>query len=178
LKLETDAGTQTRTFRFRPSEDAGGGWQGVSTASWDSSRPPINNSFGGLDFGFQPPAPPGGSLRVVTTRIRPGYLRKNGVPYSGGATMTEYFDRFDVPGGDVLLVDIAEVVDPEYLAQPFWTSTHFKKQNDAAGWNPTPCDCGVARRIDLVPWYSSIIGSLTVAGGALASTSNASRPCP
>jgi hypothetical protein len=110
--------------------------------------------------------------------MRPGYLRKNGVPYSAGATMTEYFDRFDVPGGDVLLVDIAEVVDPEYLAQPFWTSSHFKKQNDAAGWNPTPCDRGVARRIDLVPWYSSITGFLTVAGGAVASTSNAARPCP
>ena len=139
LKLETDAGTQTRIFHFRPSEEAGGGWQGVSLASWDSPRPAINNSFGGLDFGFQPPAPPGGSLKVVTTKMRPGYLRKNGVPYSAGTIMTEYFDRFDVPGGDSLLVVIAEVVDPEYLAQPFWTSTHFKKQNDASGWNPTPC---------------------------------------
>jgi hypothetical protein len=139
LKLETDAGTQTRIFHFRPSEDGGGGWQGISLASWDTPRPAINNSFGGLDFGFMPPAPPGGSLKVVTTKMRPGYLRKNGVPYSSGTTVTEYFDRFDVPGGDVLLVDISEIVDPEYLAQPFWTSTHFKKQNDAAGWNPAPC---------------------------------------
>jgi hypothetical protein len=139
LKLESDAGTQTRTFHFRPSEDAGGGWQGVSVASWDSPRPAINNSFGGLDFGFEAPAPPGGSLKVVTTKMRPGYLRKNGVPYSAGTIMTEYFDRFDVSGGDSLLVVISEVVDPENLAQPFWTSTHFKKQNDASGWNPTPC---------------------------------------
>lgn len=139
LKLETDAGTQTRTLHFRPSDEAGGGWQGISSASWDTPRPIINNSFGGLDFGFLPPAPPGGSLKVVTTKMRPGYLRKNGVPYSGATTMTEYFDRFDVPAGDALLVDIAEIVDPEYLTQPFWTSTHFKKQNDATGWNPTPC---------------------------------------
>jgi len=78
-------------------------------------------------------------LRVVTTKMKPGYLRKNGVPYGAGTVLTEYFDRFDVPGGESLLMVISEVVDPEYLRQPFWTSTHFKKQNDASGWNPTPC---------------------------------------
>jgi hypothetical protein len=139
LKLETDAGTQTRIFHFGPPQGAGGDWQGVSSASWDSSRPPISTGFGGIDFGFEPPAPPGGSLKVVTTKLKPGYLRKNGVPYGAGTVMTEYFDRFDLPGGEALLVAISEVNDPEYLAQPFWTSTHFKKQNDASGWNPTPC---------------------------------------
>jgi hypothetical protein len=139
LNLETDAGTQTRIFRFGPPQGAGGDWQGVSAASWDSPRAPINTFFGGLDFGFTLPPPPGGSLKVVTTKLRPGYLRKNGVPYGANTVMTEYFDRFDVPGGDTLLLDISEVNDPEYLAQPFWTSTHFKKQNDASGWNPSPC---------------------------------------
>lgn len=71
--------------------------------------------------------------------MKPGYLRKNGIPYSADAVMTEYFDRFDVPGGDSLLVVSTELVDPTYLSQPFWNSTHFKKQNDASGWNPTPC---------------------------------------
>jgi hypothetical protein len=75
----------------------------------------------------------------VTTRIKPGYLRRNGVPYSADAVVTEYFDRFDVPGGDSLLVVSTEVVDPTYLAQPYWTSSHFKKQGDTSGWNPTPC---------------------------------------
>ena len=139
LKLETDAGTQTRIFRFGPPQGAGGDWQGVSSASWDRPRAAIATGFGGLDFGFEPPPPPGGSLKVVTTKMRPGYLRKNGVPYGAGTVMTEYFDRFDLPGGDALLLVISEVNDPEYLAQPFWTSTHFKKQNDASGWNPTPC---------------------------------------
>jgi hypothetical protein len=111
----------------------------VSVASWDTPQPAIRNSFGGLDFGFQPPPAPGGSLKVVTTKMRPGYLRKNGVPYGAATELTEYFDRFDVPGGDSLLLVISEVVDPEYLNQPFWTSSHFKKQNDASGWNPTPC---------------------------------------
>jgi hypothetical protein len=31
------------------------------------------------------------------------------------------------------------VNDPIYLSAPFWTSTHFKKQNDSAGWNPSAC---------------------------------------
>ena len=47
---------------------------------------------------------PGGSLKVVTTRMRPGYLRKNGVPYGGNAVMTEYFESHAVPNGDRLLV--------------------------------------------------------------------------
>ena len=134
LKLEADAGTQTRLFHFAGPEPAGGDWQGASMASWDYPRPPIQGFFGG----FGPP-PPGGSLRVVTTKMRPGYFRKNGVPYSAQTVMTEYFDRFDVPGGDTILLVTTEVNDPQYLSQPFWTTTHFKKQNDAAGWNPTPC---------------------------------------
>lgn len=71
--------------------------------------------------------------------MRPGYLRRNGVPYSANAVMTEYFDRLDVPNGDSLLVVTAEVVDPEYLATPYWTSTQFKRQSDQNGWAPTPC---------------------------------------
>ena len=38
LKLETDAGTQTRIFHFGPAQGAGGDWQGVSSASWDYPR--------------------------------------------------------------------------------------------------------------------------------------------
>jgi hypothetical protein len=76
---------------------------------------------------------------VMTTQMRPGYLRRNGVPYGANAVMTEYFNRLDVPGGDSLLVVSAEITDPEHLAVPYWTSTQFKRQADTAGWNPTPC---------------------------------------
>ena len=120
-------------------EGAGADWQGISSASWDYPRPAIVSGFGGLNLGFTPPPPPGGSLRVVTTKMRPGYLRKNGVPYSGSTVLTEYFDRFDVPGGETILLVTSEVNDPEYLAQPFWTSTNFKKENDGSGWSPTTC---------------------------------------
>jgi len=132
LKVETDAGTQTRLFYFGMPHGDGGDWQGVSTASWDYPQGPIpGRGRGG--------APPGGSLKAVTTKMKAGYLRKNGVPYSASAVLTEYFERLDVPGGDSLLVVIQELVDPENLASPYWTSTHFKRQNDATGWHPAPC---------------------------------------
>jgi hypothetical protein len=132
LKIESDAGTQTRTLVFGPARGQGGDWQGASAASWDRSAPVIGGFFPG--GGGR-----GGSLRVVTTRMKSGYLRRNGVPYSADAVVTEYFDRFDVPDSDVLLVVSTEVLDPANLAQPYWTSSHFKKQNDTSGWNPTPC---------------------------------------
>lgn len=138
LKLETDAGTQTRLFHFRAARDEGGGWQGVSSATWDYPRPIFPGRGAGLEGGAGASLR-GGALKVVTTRMRPGYLRKNGVPYSANAIMTEYFTRLEVPGGDSLLVVSSEVVDPEYLATPYWTSVQFKRQNDASGWNPTPC---------------------------------------
>jgi hypothetical protein len=131
LKLETDAGTQTRLLRFGPPQGEGGEWQGVSTASWEYPRASVTGR------GFGPP--PGGSLKVVTSRMKAGYLRRNGVPYSGNATMTEYFHRLDVPGGDSLLVVAAEIVDPEYLATPYWTSVQFKRETDTSRWRPTPC---------------------------------------
>ncbi len=131
LRLETDAGTQTRLFRFGPPQGEVGHWQGVSTASWDYPRA----AFAGRGSG---PAP-GGSLKVVTTHMKPGYLRRNGVPYGGSAVMTEYFDRFDVPGGSPLLVVSAEIVDPEHLATPYWASQQFKRDTDASRWRPTPC---------------------------------------
>jgi hypothetical protein len=133
LKVETDAGSQTRVLPFTSSPPESPNWQGASVATWDRSEPVIGGSF----FGPAPTA--GGSLKVVTTGMKPGYLRKNGVPYSAAAVVTEYFDRFDLPENDALLVVTIEVVDPTYLSQPFWTSTHFKRQVDATGWTPTPC---------------------------------------
>jgi len=135
LKLDTDAGTQTRTLRFGQPQGAADTWQGVSIASWDQPRAifasPIPNRGG--------PTLTGGSLKVVTTNMKPGYLRKNGVPYGASAVMTEYFDRLDVPGGESLILVTAEIVDPEYLTTPYWTSTHYRREAGATGWHPTPC---------------------------------------
>lgn len=135
LKIETDAGGQTRRLSFRTPRGEGGTWQGVSVANWDRQETVMGR--GGF---FPGPVARGGSLKAITTNMKPGYLRRNGVPYSAQAVLTEYFDRFDVPNGDTLLVVSSELVDPIYLAQPFWTSTHFKKQGDVSGWNPRACE--------------------------------------
>jgi hypothetical protein len=127
LKIETDAGTQTRLLRFGGPPPAGEPtWQGSSVAQWEFAAP------GGK-------GPRSGDLKVVTTRMLPGYVRKNGVPYSGSAVLTEWFDRITAPNGDEWLVVMSEVNDPQYFTQPFVTTTHFKKQADARGWNPEPC---------------------------------------
>ena len=80
-----------------------------------------------------------GNLKMVTTGLRAGYLRKNGVPYSENAALTEYYDRITAPNGDQWLVVMTEVTDPRYLTMPFVTTTHFKKQADATGWMPEAC---------------------------------------
>jgi len=127
MKLETDAGMQTRLFEFADPKTQPGSWQGVSRASWDT----IPGGRGGALLS--------GSLKVVTTQMKAGYLMKNGIPYSANAVLTEYFDRVDEPSGDSYLVITTTVDDPVYLTEPYLTSTHFKKQTDATGWNPTPC---------------------------------------
>jgi len=127
MKIETDAGTQTRMFYFKDPKSQGGDWQGVSAASWDI----IGGGRGGPVRG--------GSLKVVTNKLKAGYLRKNGVPYSDKTVVTEYYDRTNEPNGDSWLIVTTVVDDPTNLNQPFITSTHFKKQNDQSGWNPTAC---------------------------------------
>jgi len=128
LKIEADAGTQTRLFHFGaappPSGDAT--WQGDSVAAWE----PATAGRG---------QPRSGDLKVDTTHMLAGYLRKNGVPYSANAAMTEYYDRIKSEDGDDWLVVLTEVRDPQYLTMPFVTTTHFKKLSDAKGWDPQPC---------------------------------------
>ena len=129
IKIETDAGQQTRRLQFNPGPaPAQRSLQGHSVAEWE--RP------GG---GGRGPAIPGGNLKVTTTMLRPGWLRKNGVPYSENAEVTEYFDRFLAPNGDEWFSVTTIVHDPKYLNQDFVTSSHFKKEADGAKWSPSPC---------------------------------------
>ena len=124
LKIEVDAGTQTRLFHFAqgPATASPGprSWQGESAAAWE-------------------PAAGGGSLRVVTSNLRSGYLRKNGVPYSERATVTEHFDIAPLAGDGRLLLVTTIVDDPVYLTGPYVVSPHFKKEPDGSKWDPTPC---------------------------------------
>jgi len=83
--------------------------------------------------------PGGGTLKVITTDMLPGYIRKNGVPYSENAVLTEYINLLAGQQSDSYLIDTAMVDDPTYLNQPFVRSYQFKKQSDDKGWSPTPC---------------------------------------
>ena len=138
LKIDTDAGTQTRLLHFGAGEPGGASgvgrpgagqapsWQGYSVATW---RRPARIGA----------AKDAGDLRVMTTRLRPGYLRKNGVPYSENAAVEELFDLFTEPNGDAWLVIDTIVTDPTYLTQPYVNSVAFKKERDGSKWDPTPC---------------------------------------
>jgi len=130
LKVETDYGMQTRLFHFgnRTAPSGPPTWQGNSVARWEMSR-----GRGGPD------APRTGSLTVMTDRLRPGYLRKNGVPYSADAKLTEFWDLTAEEGGTRWIVITSIVHDPKYLLVPFTTALHFKKEADGAKWDPTPC---------------------------------------
>ena len=124
LKVQTDYGTQTRLLHFgdwtAPAVPAT--WQGDSKARWQMSR-------GGKS----------GTLASVTTHLRPGYLRKNGVPYSADTVYTEYWDVVKEKNGDQRLLLLTVVDDPKYLREPWTVPLHFKKEANGAKWDPTPC---------------------------------------
>lgn len=117
LLLETDHGRQTRRFHFNPQDVTTdeASLQGDSIAAWE-----------------------GASLKVVTRNLTSGYIRRNGVPYSENAVVTEYFDRHD-NYGDQWFVASVIVEDPEYLTEPYYTSSSFKLLPDNSEWNPVSC---------------------------------------
>lgn len=139
MRLQTDDGMQTRVFHFAgaPKLHETSSWQGYSSASWQGLRP--GQSFG-LGARAAAGLQPEGYLKVVTTGMRSGYLRKNGVPYSKDAKAEEYFDSFTEPDGNVWLSVTTIVTDPVYLQRPFIVSSIFKKQHDSSGWDPEPCE--------------------------------------
>jgi hypothetical protein len=145
LRMDIDTGIQTRRFFFAGTQvDASQAsarqatLQGYSVARWElpggggrgpAAAPAQANSTSGRP----------GQLRVVTTRLRPGYVRKNGVPYGANAVITEYFVRLLDTGGQEYLAVTTTVDDSTYFQPPYVKTYQFKKQSDATGWNPTPC---------------------------------------
>ena len=145
LKVETDAGTQTRLLRFgsepaarRPARS----WQGDSVAEWQTPRgnAPLNLRPAERTPGVPAPAvAKGGTLKVVTTNLRAGYLRKNGIPYSENAVLTEHWEVFTRENGEQWLTITTIVEDPRFLRQPRLIAIPFKKEPSDAGWDPVPC---------------------------------------
>ena len=97
--------------RPHPPEYAAHTWQGFSTGKWD-----------------------GDMLTVTTTHLKMGWIRRNGIPRSDLATVTEHFLRH----GDYLTL-ITVISDPVYLSEPFIRTTNWANdphQNIA----PYPCE--------------------------------------
>ena len=126
LRMDTDAGKQTRTFHFGAWKAAAGAphtIQGDSLAAWEGG------GRGTTD----------GAMKVTTTNLKAGFLRKNGVPYSENTTVTEYYELIAMPDGAPLLVVTIGTTDPTYLRQPFVITSQFKKEPSDAKWRPTEC---------------------------------------
>jgi hypothetical protein len=145
LRMEIDQGMQTRLFAFGSSPQSTAtrnervsqrertrAWQGQSAADWQLTRPAT---------GAGPPSafPKSSSLKVVTSQLRPGYIRRNGVPYGENALLTEYFDVVPGTRGEQFLIVTTLLDDPQNLSQPLLRSVQFRRQADASGWDPTPC---------------------------------------
>ena len=133
LKVEAEAGTQTRMFAFgqQPPAPAERTWQGRSGANWQ---------FAGGGAGRGRGAGRQGSLRVVTRGMRAGYSQRNGVPYSENAVITEFFNRGNETNGDSWLIVTTTIEDPQYLTARWTRSSHFKKLPDGSTFTPVSCE--------------------------------------
>jgi hypothetical protein len=144
LRVDTDAGMQTRLLKFKPTDEdkaMAPSLQGVTTAQWvihgagfpGGRRPPPAG----------PPMPHYGYIKAETTDLLPGLLRKNGIPYGGKTThMTEYWESHAAPasfGDGQWLIVTTRVTDSTYLADPYVFSPVFRKESDGSKWNPQPC---------------------------------------
>jgi len=139
LRIDTDAGTQTRLLHFSGTPPAGGApsRQGYTAAVWEGAVRGYGLPRQGLGATRDGSAPR--ALQAVTTQLLPGYLRKNGPPVSGSAVVREFFDVYPERSGQLWFTVTTIVEDPTYLQEPFVTSTNFKRQTDASGWNLQPC---------------------------------------
>ena len=127
LEIQTDAGRQTRVLHFGDIPQAAGEptLQGVSKAEWLLHRR-------GREVA-------NGTMKVVTTGMTEGYVRKGGLPYSTSAVVTEYFDVLEHPDGSTWLVVKTIVDDPVYWTDQWIVSSSFRRQSDRSGWDPAPC---------------------------------------
>jgi hypothetical protein len=116
IRLYISTYEQNRTIwmdgRPQPPEAAAHTWMGFSTGQWEGS-----------------------TLTVYTTHLKPGYLRRNGLPESDRATLIEHFMRH----GDYL-VHLSEVTDPVTLTEPFVRSQVFRRISEEGQNWLYPCE--------------------------------------
>jgi hypothetical protein len=144
LKIDMDSGTQTRLLHFGVAQAPAGEktLQGYSIASWDTAGGRggggggWRTGGGGGGGGGGAPAPRWGSLTVVTTNMKGGYLLTSRSNYSENAILTEYFNKSTDFGVDYLTV-VAIINDP---AGNHTTSSTFKKEPNGSKFSPSGCD--------------------------------------
>jgi hypothetical protein len=112
--------------RAHPPEYAAHTWQGFSTGKWE-----------------------GDMLTVTTTHLKIGWIRRNGIPRSDRATLTEHWIRHD---NNLTLVSI--ITDPVYLTEPFIRTTDWQSDPDQQ-IAPYPCESvvEVERPLGVVPHH-------------------------
>ena len=150
LTIDADYGTQSRVFHFGPPADPGR--LDFFNATYFPSQPPTFEPPPGVEpsgqgysiaswtiMGGRGSFERGGSLKVVTSRLTPGYFWKNGMPHSGNAVLTEHFRVMALPDRSQWIRFTQIVDDPEYLTQPWIVNYAFKKLPDGSKWRPTPC---------------------------------------
>ena len=137
LKIEMDAGTQTRLLHFTttPAPPAQKTLQGYSVATWETGAR-AGGGGGGRGAAAAPAAPRWGSLRVVTTNMSGGYLLSSRSSYSENAVLTEHFTRHADFGAEYVTVT-ATVQDG---AQNRIVSSTFKREPNGSKFSPSGCE--------------------------------------
>jgi hypothetical protein len=134
LKIDMDAGTQTRLLRFNaPPATGPKTLQGHSAATWEVGGGGRGGRGGG---GAAAAAPRWGSLNVTTTNMSGGYLLSSRSNYSENAVLTEYFSKHSDFGVEYFTVT-AVVQDG---AQTRVTSSTFKKEPNGSKFSPSGCE--------------------------------------
>jgi hypothetical protein len=107
---------QNRTIwmdgRAHPPEYAAHTWMGFSTGKWE-----------------------GNMLTVTTTHIKQGWYRRNGVPSSDQAQLTEHFIRHNN-----VLTHVSVVTDAVYLSEPFIKTQSYDLAANSEGNWLWPCE--------------------------------------
>ena len=101
---------------------------------WMDGRPhPSTNALHTFN-GFSTGEWQGETLKITTTHIKEAFIRRNGVPNSERAVVTEYITRHDNYLTDVVVVD-----DPVYLRQPLVREQSYRQLADDTQFIPYPC---------------------------------------
>ena len=109
-------------------------WQAPERTIWMDGRPHPGPNAPHTWQGFSTGVWQGDILVVTTTHLKTGWIRRNGVPRSDRATLTEHWIRH---GNALTLVSI--VHDPVYLTEPFVRTTDFEMDLHQQ-IDPYPCE--------------------------------------